>query len=74
MFNWETAMYGKIRYFEDIDYFKKFETEFPAIVYKDALTSEPEVSHEPTVRPHHVKEVDFEYEISFAESDDEDYI
>nr|GEZ91949.1 hypothetical protein [Tanacetum cinerariifolium] len=39
-FNWETATYGKVRYFEDIDYFKDFESEFPAIVYKDALTPE----------------------------------
>ncbi|GJR08747.1 retrovirus-related pol polyprotein from transposon TNT 1-94 [Tanacetum coccineum] len=36
-------MYDKVRYFEDINYFKDFENEFPAIVYKDALTSEPEV-------------------------------
>ncbi|GKF09493.1 hypothetical protein Tco_0043717 [Tanacetum coccineum] len=47
--------------------------EFPAIVYKDALTSEPEVSSKPTVSAHHVKKVDFDFEISFAESDDEDY-
>ncbi|GJY47097.1 hypothetical protein Tco_0436160 [Tanacetum coccineum] len=73
VYNWETATYGKISYFEDIDYFKNFETEFPAIVYEDALTSEPKVSPEPTVSPHHVKEVDLEFEISFAESDDEDY-
>ncbi|GKC29020.1 hypothetical protein Tco_1036314 [Tanacetum coccineum] len=37
-FNWETATYGKVRYFEDIDYFNDFENEFLAIVYKDALT------------------------------------
>ncbi|GJW57633.1 hypothetical protein Tco_0104364 [Tanacetum coccineum] len=48
-FNWGTATYGKVGYFEDIDYFKDFENEFPAIVYKDALTSEPEVSSEPNV-------------------------
>ncbi|GJR48053.1 hypothetical protein Tco_1316156 [Tanacetum coccineum] len=71
VFNWKTATYGKVRYFEDIDYFKIFETELPAIVYKYALTSEPEVSPELTVSPHHVKEVNFE--ISFAKSDDEDY-
>ncbi|GJW16583.1 hypothetical protein Tco_0024019 [Tanacetum coccineum] len=70
-FNWETATYDKVRYFEDIDYFKDFETEFPAIVYKDALTSKPEVLPKPTVSPHYDKKVDFE--ISFAESDDEDY-
>ncbi|GJX74122.1 hypothetical protein Tco_0312717 [Tanacetum coccineum] len=51
-FNWETATYGMVRYFEDIDYFKDFKNEFPAIVYKDALTPEPEVSSEPTIRPY----------------------
>ncbi|GKC07684.1 hypothetical protein Tco_0999294 [Tanacetum coccineum] len=43
-FNWETATYGKFRYFEDIDYFKDFENQFPAIVYNDALTSERDIS------------------------------
>ncbi|GKB89193.1 hypothetical protein Tco_0961465 [Tanacetum coccineum] len=70
-FNWEIATYGKVRYFKDIDYFKDFKTEFPTIVYKDALTSKPDVSLEPTVSPNNVK--DFDFEISFAESDDEDY-
>ncbi|GKD09897.1 hypothetical protein Tco_1189582 [Tanacetum coccineum] len=41
--NWETATYGKVRYFEDIDYFKDFENQFSAIVYNDALTSEREI-------------------------------
>ncbi|GKE33916.1 hypothetical protein Tco_1453238 [Tanacetum coccineum] len=39
----------------------------------DALTSEPEVSSEPTVSARHVKKVDFDFEISFDEFDDEDY-
>nr|GEV37383.1 hypothetical protein [Tanacetum cinerariifolium] len=43
-FNWETTTYGKVRYFEDIDYFKDFENQFPAIVYNDTPTSESEVS------------------------------
>ncbi|GJT84279.1 hypothetical protein Tco_1058621 [Tanacetum coccineum] len=60
-------------YCEDIDYFKDFENEFPVIVYKDALISEPEVSSEPTVSVHNVKKVDFDFVISFDESDDEDY-
>ncbi|GJR48094.1 hypothetical protein Tco_1316197, partial [Tanacetum coccineum] len=47
-FNWETATYGKVRYHEDIDYFKDFETNFLAIVYKDALASDHEISSEPT--------------------------
>ncbi|GKA02715.1 hypothetical protein Tco_0675496 [Tanacetum coccineum] len=68
-----TCMYGKGRYFKDIDYFKDFENEFSAIVYKDALTSDPKVSSEPTVSAHYVKKVDFDFVISFDESDDEDY-
>ncbi|GKE85811.1 hypothetical protein Tco_1559553, partial [Tanacetum coccineum] len=47
-FNWETATYDKVRYFENIYCLKNFKPEFPAIVYKDALTFEPEVSSEPT--------------------------
>nr|GEV56660.1 hypothetical protein [Tanacetum cinerariifolium] len=68
--NWEIATNGKIKYFKDINYFKSFEIKFPAIIYEDALTSEP---FEPTVSPHHVEEVDLKIEISFSESDDEDY-
>ncbi|GJR19991.1 hypothetical protein Tco_0968518 [Tanacetum coccineum] len=48
-------------------------SQFPAIVYKDASTSEPEVSFEPTVTPRCDKKVDFNFKISFAKSDDEDY-
>ncbi|GKB68309.1 hypothetical protein Tco_0929721 [Tanacetum coccineum] len=40
-FNWETAMYGKVSYFDDFDYFKDFENDFTAIVYNYALTSRP---------------------------------
>ncbi|GJY89471.1 hypothetical protein Tco_0504667 [Tanacetum coccineum] len=71
MFNWETAMYGKI--YDNIDLFIDFETDFPVIVYNDALASDPEVSSEPTVSPHNAIKADFDFTISFAESDDEDY-
>ncbi|GKC94358.1 hypothetical protein Tco_1159800 [Tanacetum coccineum] len=50
-----------------------FENEFPAIVYNDALTSEPEVSSKPTVSAYPAIKVDFDFVISFDESDDEDY-
>nr|GEW94233.1 hypothetical protein [Tanacetum cinerariifolium] len=39
-FNWKTATYDNVMYFVDIDYFKDFETDFLATVYKDALKSE----------------------------------
>ncbi|GJR92750.1 hypothetical protein Tco_0264924 [Tanacetum coccineum] len=48
-FNWETATYGKIWYDEDVHYLRLFETEFPAIVYNDALASKPDFSSEPTI-------------------------
>ncbi|GJW66157.1 putative reverse transcriptase domain-containing protein [Tanacetum coccineum] len=38
-----------VSYFDDFDYFKDFKKEFPAIAYNDALTSELDFSHEPTV-------------------------
>ncbi|GJX10054.1 hypothetical protein Tco_0199913 [Tanacetum coccineum] len=37
-----------ISYFDDLDYFKDFEKEFPAIVYYDALTSKLNFLTEPT--------------------------
>ncbi|GJT03572.1 hypothetical protein Tco_0824741 [Tanacetum coccineum] len=49
VYNWETATYGKIMYDEDVHFLRYVETKFPAIVYNDALTSELELSCEPTI-------------------------
>ncbi|GJW88301.1 hypothetical protein Tco_0163641 [Tanacetum coccineum] len=46
---------------------------FPAIVYKDALTSELEFSSEPMVNPQHVNDVNWKIETSLSDSDDEKY-
>ncbi|GJZ78383.1 hypothetical protein Tco_0643220 [Tanacetum coccineum] len=48
VYNWETATYGKIWYDEDVHDLRSVETEFPAIVFDDALTSEVTLSCEPT--------------------------
>ncbi|GKB71974.1 hypothetical protein Tco_0933386 [Tanacetum coccineum] len=56
-----------VSYFDDFDYFKDFEKEFPAIAYNDALTSKLDFS-EPTVSPQHIDEFD---ETSLSECDDE---
>ncbi|GJY45833.1 hypothetical protein Tco_0434896 [Tanacetum coccineum] len=72
VYNWETATYGKIRYDEDVHDLRSVETEFPAIVLNDALTSEVTPSYEPTVSPLNDNKIDFR--ISFDESDDEDYM
>ncbi|GKB30525.1 hypothetical protein Tco_0869926 [Tanacetum coccineum] len=71
VYNWETATYGKIWYDEDVHDLRSVETEFPAIVFNDALTSEVALSCEPTVSPLNDNQIDFR--ISFDESDDEDY-
>ncbi|GKB93945.1 hypothetical protein Tco_0980082 [Tanacetum coccineum] len=56
-----------VSYFDDFDYFKYFEKEFPAIAYNDALTSKLDFN-EPTVSPQHIDEFD---ETSLSECDDD---
>ncbi|GJZ18568.1 hypothetical protein Tco_0554691 [Tanacetum coccineum] len=70
VFNWETAKYGRIWYDEDVYDPRSVETEFPAIVFNDSLTSNETPSCKPTVSSLN-DEIDFR--ISFDESDDEDY-
>ncbi|GJX90928.1 hypothetical protein Tco_0344254 [Tanacetum coccineum] len=70
VYNWETATYGKIWYDDDIHDLRSVETEFPAIVFNDELTSEKALSCEPTVSSLNNNKINFR--ISFDESDDED--
>ncbi|GJR07242.1 hypothetical protein Tco_0530226 [Tanacetum coccineum] len=53
-----------VSYFHDLDFFKDFENEFPAIVYNDALTSKSYSSTEPVVIPHRIDEFDLKTETS----------
>ncbi|GKD92312.1 hypothetical protein Tco_1372149 [Tanacetum coccineum] len=46
-FNLETATYGEV-YCDDSDLFTDFETDFQAIIYNDASTSNQNISFEPT--------------------------
>ncbi|GJU33280.1 hypothetical protein Tco_1176869 [Tanacetum coccineum] len=71
VYNWETATYGKNWDNEDVHDLRSVETEFPAIVFIDTLTSEATLSCEPTVSSLNNDEIDFR--ISFDESNDEDY-
>ncbi|GKD17521.1 hypothetical protein Tco_1206679, partial [Tanacetum coccineum] len=57
-----------IDYFDDFEYFKDFEKEFPAIAYNDALTFKSDFS-EPIVSPQHIDKFD---ETSLSECDDEE--
>ncbi|GJS11067.1 hypothetical protein Tco_0367863 [Tanacetum coccineum] len=60
-----------IWYDEDVHDLRSVKTEFPTIVFNDALTSEVALSCEPTVSP--LNDNQIEIRISFDESDDEDY-
>ncbi|GJW98966.1 hypothetical protein Tco_0180774 [Tanacetum coccineum] len=51
---------------DDLDFFKEFENEFPAIVYNDALTSKSDFSTEPTLCPQHIDEFDLKDETSLS--------
>ncbi|GJS23165.1 hypothetical protein Tco_0451797 [Tanacetum coccineum] len=73
VFNWEIATYVKIRYDEDVHDLRYVKTEFQAIVYNDALTSELALSCEPTVSPQHIDKFNWKIVISMFDSDDENY-
>ncbi|GJQ91023.1 hypothetical protein Tco_0002162 [Tanacetum coccineum] len=55
---------------DDLDFFKDFENEFPAIVYNDALTSKSDFSTKPTLCPQHIDEFDLKDETSLSEYDE----
>ncbi|GJR17690.1 hypothetical protein Tco_0966217, partial [Tanacetum coccineum] len=48
VYNWETGTYSKIWDNEDIHDLGSVESEFPAIVFNDTLTSEAALSCKPT--------------------------
>ncbi|GJS27358.1 hypothetical protein Tco_0487978 [Tanacetum coccineum] len=61
-----------VNYFDDLDFFKDFENEFPAIVYDDAQTSKLDFLTEPTVSPQHIDEFDLKDETSLSECDEKE--
>ncbi|GJS78408.1 hypothetical protein Tco_0728289 [Tanacetum coccineum] len=73
VYNWKIATYGKIRYVEDINDLRFFETKFPATVYDDALSLESGFSSEPMVSSQHVDEVNLKNETLLSEYEDEEY-
>ncbi|GKD10327.1 hypothetical protein Tco_1190012 [Tanacetum coccineum] len=58
--------------FDDLDFFKDFENEFPAIVYNNALTSKSDFSTEPTLNAQHIDETNLKDETSLSECDKEE--
>ncbi|GKF94485.1 hypothetical protein Tco_0284185, partial [Tanacetum coccineum] len=50
--------------FDNLDFFKDFENEFPAIVYSDALKSKSDFLTEPTISIQHIDEFNLKDETS----------
>nr|GEV89757.1 zinc finger, CCHC-type [Tanacetum cinerariifolium] len=61
-----------VSYFDDLDFLKDFENEFPAIVYNDALTTKLDSSTGPVDIPQHIDEFDLKDETSLSEYDGEE--
>ncbi|GKB69409.1 hypothetical protein Tco_0930821 [Tanacetum coccineum] len=61
-----------ISYFDDLDYFKDFEKEFPATIYNDALTSKLDSLTKPAVSPHHIDELNLKNDTSLSKYDEEE--
>ncbi|GJY70245.1 hypothetical protein Tco_0473948 [Tanacetum coccineum] len=62
----------EVSYFNDLDFFKDFENEFPAIVYNDALTSKSDLLTEHTISPRYINEFDLKDETSLSECDEKE--
>ncbi|GJS84140.1 hypothetical protein Tco_0750681 [Tanacetum coccineum] len=60
----------EVSYSSDLDFFKDFENEFPAIVYNDALTSKSDFLTDHIVSPQHIDE--FNNETSLSECDEKE--
>ncbi|GJS40826.1 hypothetical protein Tco_0565869, partial [Tanacetum coccineum] len=61
----------KVDYFDDLDYFKDFENEFPAIIYNDGLTSKSDIKIKPLVSSERIDEFNLIDEASLFEYDEE---
>ncbi|GKE21338.1 hypothetical protein Tco_1432850 [Tanacetum coccineum] len=59
-----------VSYSNDLDFFKDFENEFPAIVYNDALTSKSDFLTKHIISPQHIDE--FNNETSLPECDEKE--
>ncbi|GJZ13484.1 hypothetical protein Tco_0548714 [Tanacetum coccineum] len=59
-------------YIDDLDFFKDFENEFPAIVYNDAQTSKSDLLTELILNLQYIDEFDLNDETSLSEYDEEE--
>ncbi|GJZ06369.1 hypothetical protein Tco_0540162 [Tanacetum coccineum] len=69
VFNW-MHFCAYLNYVDDLDFFKDFENEFPAIVYTDAQMSKSDYLTKQTLSPQHNNESDLKDETSLSEYDE----
>ncbi|GJR90397.1 hypothetical protein Tco_0214408 [Tanacetum coccineum] len=58
--------------FDDLDFFKDFENEFPAIVYNNAQMSKSYLLTKPILNPQHIDEFNLKDKTSLWECDEEE--
>ncbi|GKD65081.1 hypothetical protein Tco_1307189, partial [Tanacetum coccineum] len=58
--------------FDDLDFFKNIENEFPAIVYNKAQMSKSDLLTEPILNPQHIDEFNLKDETSLSECNEEE--
>ncbi|GJX99678.1 hypothetical protein Tco_0356697 [Tanacetum coccineum] len=59
-FNWQTAIYGKVKYYEDEDdCFTNFESEFPSIVFDDTISFDESDDEDYTPEVSYSNDLDF---------------
>ncbi|GKE84821.1 hypothetical protein Tco_1558563 [Tanacetum coccineum] len=58
--------------FDDLNFFKNFENEFPAIVYNNAQTSKSDLLTKPILNPQHIDEFNLKDETSLSKCDEEE--
>ncbi|GKC67310.1 hypothetical protein Tco_1099908 [Tanacetum coccineum] len=62
----------RVSYFDDLDFFKYFENEFPAVVYNDTQTSKSDLLTELILSPQHIDEFDLNDKNSLSKYDEEE--
>ncbi|GJT44512.1 hypothetical protein Tco_0953227 [Tanacetum coccineum] len=61
-----------VSYFDDLDFCKYFENEYPAIVYNNAQTFKLDLLTKPILNPKHINEFNLKDETSLSECDEEE--
>nr|GEX74851.1 hypothetical protein [Tanacetum cinerariifolium] len=61
-----------VSYFDDLDFFKDFENEYPAIIYNDALTSKSDFLTEHSISIQHIDEFNLQDETSLSKYDEKE--